>query len=279
MLLEPLLMERSKMIPEVPLHLVLLLLWVSYEKGSLGKEEEYKVVGETLTVRCQYTPEKPDHLDKAWCKKIENENSCTLLITRPKSWAKTENLRYSLSYNISVITVNMSGLQVEDSGEYWCGRYNSTRNIIDILKRVHLIVAPAQTQKTIQQKLTTIIEATTITSVPTRSQFNITGRTYLMYTNIQLPENSTSRSQSMDHIGFEDLKSPNCLLTLALFGLILTKALAFLILLILLFRFRHQVNGDTGKVTELNKLELSKISFYPTPDEVPDVPSAAQDIK
>ncbi|XP_051848901.1 trem-like transcript 4 protein [Antechinus flavipes] len=267
-------MERSKMIPEVPLQLVLLLLQVSYVRGSLGKEEEYKVVGETLTVRCPYTPEKSDHLDKAWCKKTENEHSCTLLITRPKSWAKTENPRYSLSYDIGVITVNMSGLQVEDSGEYWCGKYNSTRNIIDILKIVHLIVAPAQTQKTIQQKLTTIIEVTTITSVPTRFQFNITDRTYLMYTNIQLPENSTSRSQIMDHIGFEDLKSPNCLLILVVFGLLLTKALAFLVLLILLFRFRHQVNGNTGKVTELNKLELSKTSSYSIPDEVPDAPNA-----
>ncbi|XP_074167076.1 trem-like transcript 4 protein [Sminthopsis crassicaudata] len=258
-------MKRNKMIPKVPLQLVLLLLWVSYERGSLGKEEEHKVVGETLTVRCQYIPEKPDHLDKAWCKKTENKNSCTLLITRPKSWAKTENLRYSLSYDIDVITVNMSGLQVEDSGEYWCGNYNSTANIIDVLKKVHLIVAPAQTQKTIQPNLTTIIEATTISSVPNRSQFNITDGTYLMYTNILLPENSTSTSQIMDHIGFEDLKSPNCLLTLVVFGLLLTKVLAFLVLLILLFRFRHQDNQDTGKVTELNKLELSKIP-YPTPD-------------
>ncbi|XP_036621628.1 trem-like transcript 4 protein isoform X2 [Trichosurus vulpecula] len=202
-------MERSKMTPEVLLQLLLLLLWVSCERGSLGKEiyeEEHRVVGETLTVSCRYTPPNPDHLDKAWCKKIENTTRCTLLITRPQSWSKTKDPRYSLSYNTSVISVNMSGLQIEDSGEYWCGNHNSSANIIDVFKKVLLTVLPAQTRRTTKQKLTTMIETITITSATIRPQLNITGTTYLMYTDVQPTENSTSRSQVVDHVGSVDLR-------------------------------------------------------------------------
>ncbi|XP_043820436.1 trem-like transcript 4 protein isoform X2 [Dromiciops gliroides] len=205
-------MERSKFAPEVPLQLLLLLLllWVSYERGALGEEiyeVEHRMVGETLTVRCQYTALKPDHLEKAWCKKKRNTNTCTLLITRPKPLSKTENPRYSLSYNTSVIMVNMSDLQVEDSGEYWCGNNNSTVNVIAIFKRIHLIVAPAQTQNTTPLnsdtavKSTTMIEDLTITSSTIRPQFKAT-----VVTDIQLPENSTSRSQVVDHVVSEDLR-------------------------------------------------------------------------
>ncbi|XP_027732477.1 trem-like transcript 4 protein [Vombatus ursinus] len=220
-------MERSKMTPEVLLQLLLLLLWVSYERGSLGKEvyeDKHRVVGETLTVSCQYTPQKPDHLDKAWCKKIVNATTCTLLITRPRSRSKTEDRRYSLSYNTNVISINMSDLRVEDSGEYWCGNHNSSANVIDVFKKVHLTVAPAPTQRTTQQELTTMIEAIAIISTTKRS--------------------------------------PNCLLLLVVFGLLLLKGLTFLVLLVLLFRFKNQSNGYTGKVEELNKLELSEISPY-----------------
>ncbi|XP_078011498.1 trem-like transcript 4 protein isoform X2 [Phascolarctos cinereus] len=239
-------MERSKITPEVLLQLLLLLLWVSYERGSLGEEvyeEEHRVAGETLTVSCQYTPQKPDHLDKAWCKKIVNTTRCTLLITRPQSWSKTKDPRYSLSYNTSVMVVNMSGLQVEDSGEYWCGNHNSSANIINVLKKVHLMVAAAPMQRTTQQKLTTMTEAIAITSTTKRPQFNITDMTY---TDVQLPENSTSRSQVVDHVGSGDLRSPNCLLLLVVLGLLLIKGLAFLVL-VLLFRSRSQVEiAPTG---------------------------------
>ncbi|XP_072498151.1 trem-like transcript 4 protein [Notamacropus eugenii] len=258
-------MERSKLTPEVLLHLLLLLLWISSEKGSLGQEvyeEEHRVVGETLTVSCQYTPPKPDHLDKAWCKKIENTTRCTLLITRSQSQLKTEDPRYSLSYNTSVILVTMSGLQVEDSGEYWCGNNNYSASVISIFKKVRLTVDPAQTQRTTQQKLSTMREAISITSATIRSQFNITGKTYLVYTDVQLPENSTSRSQVVDHVGSVDLRFPNCLLILVVFGLLLMKCLAFLVLLVLLFRFRNQGNGNTGKIKELNELEVYEISPY-----------------
>ncbi|XP_068964404.1 trem-like transcript 4 protein [Petaurus breviceps papuanus] len=258
-------MERSKLTPEVPLHLLLLLLWVSYEKGSLGKEvyeEDHRVVGETLTVSCQYTAPKPDGLDKAWCKKIENANRCTLLITKPQSFIKTEDPRCSLSYNTSVISVSMSGLQVEDSGEYWCGNHNYSANLIVVFKKIRLTVTPAQIQVTTQQKLTNKTEAIIITSATIRPQFNITNKIPSMYTDVWLPENSTSGSQVVDHVGSEALRSPNCLLILVVFGLLLIKGLSFLVLLVLLFSFRSQGNGNTGKEEELNKLELSEISPY-----------------
>ncbi|XP_074092997.1 uncharacterized protein LOC141523595 [Macrotis lagotis] len=256
-------MKRSKMTPKSLLLLLLLLLWVSYEKGSLGEEdheEVQKVVGETLTVRCQYTPQSTDHLDKAWCKQKNNQNMCTLLISRPQPTSMTEDPRYSLSYDNGVITVNMAGLRVEDSGGYWCGNHNVST--ITILKRVYLTVATAQIQTTTNSEVHIMTEATTIASTTSRSHFITTDLTNLMYIEIQPPENSTSISQIVNHIDLGDLRFPNCLLTLVVFGVLLIKGLAFVVLLVLLFRFRNQGNGDTRKEAKLNKLELCKISPY-----------------
>ncbi|XP_028016951.2 trem-like transcript 4 protein [Eptesicus fuscus] len=126
------------------------VLLVFLASGSQGQqvvsEELHDVVGQTLSVRCQYSPEGGSYRQKTWCRQT-SPNLCTRLVTSSAPRTVTQNSRYAIwdVPDAGFFNISMAQLTENDSGPYWCGPYNSSRNTITILRNISLLVSPALT--------------------------------------------------------------------------------------------------------------------------------------
>lgn len=111
--------------------------------GQVVPEELHYVAGQTLSVRCQYSPEGGSYRQKTWCRQT-SPNFCTRLVT--SSGPQTQDSRYMIwdVPDAGFFNISMAQLTEKDSGPYWCGIYNSSRNMVTILRNISLLVSPGK---------------------------------------------------------------------------------------------------------------------------------------
>nr|KAF6342296.1 triggering receptor expressed on myeloid cells like 4 [Myotis myotis] len=127
---------------------VLLVFLASGSQGQQVVPEELRdMAGQTLSVRCQYSPTGGSYRQKTWCRQI-SPNRCTRLVTssEPRT-AVTQDSRYTIwdVPDAGFFNISTAQLTERDSGFYWCGPYNSSENTIAVLRNISLLVSPAPT--------------------------------------------------------------------------------------------------------------------------------------
>ncbi|KAL0622473.1 Trem-like transcript 4 protein [Plecturocebus cupreus] len=129
----------------LPPVLLLLLASGSWVKGAVP-EELHRHSGQTLFLQCQYSPKTGPYQPKSWCQQT-SPNRCTLLVTTSKTQTAIQQSRYKISDepNAGFFNITMNQLTQNDSGSYWCGIYNTSQNVITVLRNVSLVVSPAPT--------------------------------------------------------------------------------------------------------------------------------------
>ncbi|XP_020855238.1 uncharacterized protein LOC110217278 [Phascolarctos cinereus] len=162
MFLPPKCLKKSRMAREAPLLLFLTLLGISGFQETKNLDHKYLREGQTLNVSCSYPLEDQEKSWKVWCKLQENKKDCNRLVVIKKFWVFTKEGKFSLQFidksKSGHIIIIMSGLREKDSGHYWC--MTIKKGNATILKRIHLVVSPAQnTNKEIQ--ITSEVPSTT----------------------------------------------------------------------------------------------------------------------
>uniref|UniRef100_A0A8C8S0Z6 Triggering receptor expressed on myeloid cells 2 n=1 Tax=Pelusios castaneus TaxID=367368 RepID=A0A8C8S0Z6_9SAUR len=84
----------------------------------------YGLEGETISIRCAYSPKENKWREKSWCKHI-NKTECLHVVSAHRFWLqflKKWNGTTSISDNIhkGVVTVTMERLRKQDAGLYQC---------------------------------------------------------------------------------------------------------------------------------------------------------------
>ncbi|XP_023577661.1 trem-like transcript 4 protein [Octodon degus] len=124
--------------------LLLMLLASGSRVLAVEPEELQAVVGQTLSVRCQYTPQMGAYVRKSWCRQT-SVNRCTRLVTTSEPRKAEEEPRHTIwdDPQAGFFIINTTDLREDDSGAYWCGNYNASENTIFILRNITLLVSPA----------------------------------------------------------------------------------------------------------------------------------------
>uniref|UniRef100_A0A2I3HBR4 Immunoglobulin V-set domain-containing protein n=1 Tax=Nomascus leucogenys TaxID=61853 RepID=A0A2I3HBR4_NOMLE len=110
------------------------LCWCcSWPQGAVP-EELHKHSGQTLFLQHQYSPKRGPYQPKSW-RQQASPNWCALLVTSSKPQTAVQKSRYTIwdKPNASVFKITMIQLK-EDSGSYWCGIYNTSKNFITVLR-------------------------------------------------------------------------------------------------------------------------------------------------
>ncbi|XP_005389739.1 PREDICTED: trem-like transcript 4 protein isoform X1 [Chinchilla lanigera] len=124
---------------------VLLVLLASGSRGSTVVPEELRVVvGQSLSVRCQYTPQAGSYVRKTWCRQIAT-GKCTKVITTSQPRTAVQEPRHTIwdDPQAGFFVVNITNLRQGDSDPYWCGSYHASKNTIFILRNITLVVSAA----------------------------------------------------------------------------------------------------------------------------------------
>uniref|UniRef100_A0A8C8WJ79 Natural cytotoxicity triggering receptor 2 n=1 Tax=Panthera leo TaxID=9689 RepID=A0A8C8WJ79_PANLE len=131
--------QRAPLPPLLLLSLVIPGSWAVPEAQPL-----HRVVGQTLSVRCQYPPKGWPYERKSWCKEL-SVFKCTRLVTSSGPRRLAQASRFSIWDNPStgLFIVTMTGLKEEDSGHYWCRIYHASGNSVSKSIRFYLTVSPA----------------------------------------------------------------------------------------------------------------------------------------
>nr|XP_014427117.1 triggering receptor expressed on myeloid cells 2-like isoform X1 [Pelodiscus sinensis] len=80
--------------------------------------------GETISIRCAYSPQENKWREKSWCKHV-NQTECQHVVSAHRFWLQFLRKRSGNTsiaddvYN-GVLTVTMKGLQKQDAGLYQC---------------------------------------------------------------------------------------------------------------------------------------------------------------
>jgi hypothetical protein len=122
-------------------------LW-PYSPGSWAdsKAQKFqKVAGQTLSVRCQYSPKSVTYQRKSWCRET-SVSLCTMLVTSSTPWTLVQASRFSIWDNPSAgfFIVTMENLKEEDSGHYWCAMYHTSSNSVFKSVKLYLSVSPGK---------------------------------------------------------------------------------------------------------------------------------------
>lgn len=105
----------------------------------------HSMVGQVLSVRCQYPPRGWPYEKKVWCKEV-SVYECARLVASSRPHTLTQASRFSIWDNpgAGFFTVTMTGLTEEDSGHYWCRIYHPSSNSVSKSKRFYLAVSPGE---------------------------------------------------------------------------------------------------------------------------------------
>lgn len=146
---------------------LLLALLVSGVWGSTVKSEElHRMVGQNLSVWCQYKPEEGPYVPKTWCRQI-SPNTCTRVITTSEPLKVVRELQHMIwdDPEPGFFNITMTQLTEEDSAFYWCGLYNASYRIVTVLRNISLVVSPASSTLP-SQTMSWLPESTVLTTSP-----------------------------------------------------------------------------------------------------------------
>lgn len=104
------------------------------------------MLGQTLSVRCRYTPQMGPYVRKSWCRQT-SVGKCTRLVTTSRPRTAVTELRHAIwdDPQAGFFVINTTDLKEDDSGPYWCGNYNASENTIFILRNITLVVSSGET--------------------------------------------------------------------------------------------------------------------------------------
>lgn len=221
----------------VPVQLVLLVSGVS--GSTVISEEFHRMVGQSLSVQCQYEPEEGPYVLKTWCRQT-SPHRCTRVITTSEPRKAVRELQHTIwdDPEAGFFSINMTQLTEADSAFYWCGPYHASHRKVTVLRNISLVVSPAST--TLPSQTTAWIpESTVLTASPEEiTDSSING--------------SEHRNQSSSSPGWT---SPGLLASVQ-YGLLLFKGLMLSLFCVLLCWRRGQ---GREYMTETEMMELSKL--------------------
>eukprot|EP00073_Rattus_norvegicus_P049876 XP_017452212.1 PREDICTED: trem-like transcript 4 protein isoform X3 [Rattus norvegicus] len=205
----------------VPLLLVLLVsgVWGS----TVISEELHRMVGQSLSVWCQYKPEEGPYVPKTWCRQT-SPNRCQRMITTSEPLKAVRELQYMIwdDPESGFFNITMTQLTEEDSAFYWCSLFNASQNIVTVLRNISLVVSPASSTLP-SQTIAWLPESTVLTTSPEEiTDSSING--------------SEHRNQSSSSPGWTSLR----LLVSLQYGLLLLKGLMLSVFCVLLCWRRGQ---------------------------------------
>ncbi|XP_015984261.2 natural cytotoxicity triggering receptor 2 isoform X2 [Rousettus aegyptiacus] len=216
----------------LPPGLLLLLLPGSWALSNA--QRLHSMVGQVLSVRCQYPPRGWPYEKKVWCKEV-SVYECARLVASSRPHTLTQASRFSIWDNpgAGFFTVTMTGLTEEDSGHYWCRIYHPSSNSVSKSKRFYLAVSPASVS----------VQATWaphgLVSSQTQSCMSPTGRARQAS---RVSSAITVPSQKQNSTLCSSPAAPSALVFL-LCGLLLAKSLMLSALLVQVLRSQHVQHG------------------------------------
>uniref|UniRef100_A0A8C2MS68 Triggering receptor expressed on myeloid cells-like 4 n=1 Tax=Cricetulus griseus TaxID=10029 RepID=A0A8C2MS68_CRIGR len=198
---------------------VLLPLLASGTWGStVVSEELHQVVGQNFSVRCQYKPEAGPYVPKSWCRQT-SPNRCNRVVTTSEPRKAIKESQHAIwdDPEAGFFSVTITPLTEKDSAVYWCGSFNPSRNVINILRNISLVVSPASS--TLPPKMATWLPTSTATTIFV---------SFLVLTTS--PEETTgSFINGSEHRNQSSPSSPGCIspriLVFVQYGLLLFKGL------------------------------------------------------
>ncbi|KAL1771625.1 trem-like transcript 4 protein isoform X1 [Sigmodon hispidus] len=221
----------------------LLLLLTSGVWGSTVVPEEFhRVVGENLSVRCQYTPEAGRYVPKSWCRQT-SPSKCNRVVTTsgPRRAHKESQHTIWDDPEAGFFSITVTQLTKQNSAFYWCGLYDPSRNVISTIRNISLVVSPAAS--TLPPEMTTWLPTSTvlITSPAETTGSFINGFEH---------RNQTASS---------DWVSPR-LLVFVQYGLLLLKGLMLSIFCVILCRRRCQGHTYVTETAVMEATEYASLS-------------------
>ncbi|GAB1301161.1 Trem-like transcript 4 protein [Apodemus speciosus] len=125
----------------VPVQLVLLVSGVS--GSTVISEEFHRLVGQSLSVQCQYEPEEGPYVLKTWCRQT-SPHRCTRVITTSEPRKAVRELQHTIwdDPEAGFFSINMTQLTEADSAFYWCGPFHASHRKVTVLRNISLVVSP-----------------------------------------------------------------------------------------------------------------------------------------
>ncbi|XP_030171324.1 uncharacterized protein LOC115513920 isoform X3 [Lynx canadensis] len=174
------------------------LLWMVFiselQAENESKEEKFIKEGETLNVNCPFSTEKYSYSQKAWQKLIDGRKPVTLALTTSTSGnpSQVREGRYFLEDipSEAILHVQMTNLQVEDSGLYRCVIYYFSKepDVLSPLFHVVVIKDPLNTTAS-DENHTRKLQISTFPPTTTRPQGTLVDRPRTV---TKLPPKSTA---------------------------------------------------------------------------------------
>uniref|UniRef100_A0A8C8VXY3 Triggering receptor expressed on myeloid cells-like 4 n=1 Tax=Peromyscus maniculatus bairdii TaxID=230844 RepID=A0A8C8VXY3_PERMB len=222
----------SQLLP-APVLLLLLLASVCCPGvwgSTVVSEELHAVVGQDLSVRCQYKPEAGPYVPKSWCRQT-SPNKCNRVVTTSEPRKAVKESQHTIwdDPEAGFFSIAITRLTEKDAAFYWCGSFNASRNVISVLRNISLVVSQALTLET-----TTWLPTSTVTAI---------FASFLVLTTS--PEETTGFFiNGSEHRNHSSPSSPGWvsprLPVFAQYGLLLFKGLMLLVCCVVLCRRRCQ---------------------------------------
>ncbi|XP_008836165.1 trem-like transcript 4 protein [Nannospalax galili] len=241
--------------PYLPLTPLLLALLVSGSWGVIVEPEElHGVVGQTLSMRCQYMPKTGPYVPKTWCQQTA-PNRCTRVVTTTQPRTAANEQRHTIwdDPEAGFFIINVTQLKETDSAPYWCGHYNASHRMVTVLRNISLVVSlgtAVQIYGTghcwLERPQGTPSESPYILSNLVHSSFtnqyvalNKDSIFQFFYTDYHLAPNKDRNGNSTSSF---DWTSPGLLVSVQ-YGLLLLKVLALSVLWVILCCRCYQINA------------------------------------
>ncbi|XP_021084261.1 trem-like transcript 4 protein [Mesocricetus auratus] len=240
---------------------MLLPLLASGVWGSkVVSEDLHGVAGQSFSVKCHYKPEAGPYVPKSWCRQT-SPSRCNRVVTTSEPRRAVSESQHTIwdDPEAGFFSVTIARLTEKDSAVYWCGQFNATRNVINILRSINLVVSPAsstlppQTSIWLQTKMaSSTLPPQTTTQLPTNTVLTTS------------PEETTgpfingSEHRNQSSPSFPGWESPR-LLVFVQYGLLLLKGLMLSVFCVVLCRRRCQRQACTAETVMVEVTEYASL--------------------
>lgn len=113
--------------------------------STVISEEFHRMVGQSLSVQCQYEPEEGPYVLKTWCRQT-SPHRCTRVITTSEPRKAVRELQHTIwdDPEAGFFSINMTQLTEADSAFYWCGPFHASHRKVTVLRNISLVVSPGK---------------------------------------------------------------------------------------------------------------------------------------
>jgi natural cytotoxicity triggering receptor 2 len=103
------------------------------------------MVGQSLSVQCQYKPKEESYVLKTWCRQTA-PSKCTRVVTTSEPRKAARELQHTIwdDPEAGFFNITMTQLTEDDSAFYWCGPYYPSLREVTVLRNISLVVSPGK---------------------------------------------------------------------------------------------------------------------------------------